>query len=81
MLVVAPPVTANLDEVVKGGGEIVTLGNLAGWPALSVPNGFGRDRLPVGLQIVGKPFDEATLIDVGRTFQSKTSWHRQRPPI
>ena len=81
LLIVAPPIEANLNDVFKGGGEIEAAGNLAGWPALSVPCGFGRDHLPVGLQIVGKPFDEAALLAVGQTFQTRTSWHRERPPV
>ncbi len=81
VLIAAPAIDANLDEVFKGGGEIEAAGNLAGLPALSVPCGFGHDHLPVGLQIVGKPFEEATIIEVGRAFQAKTTWHHQRPPL
>lgn len=81
LLIAAPPIAANLNDVFKGGGEIEAAGNLAGLPALSVPCGFGKDRLPAGLQIVGKPFDETTVIAVGRAFQAVTSWHRERPPI
>ncbi len=81
LLLVAPPTDANLDEVFKGGAEIEAAGNLAGLPALSVPCGFGKERLPAGLQIVGKAFDEATVLTVGRAFQAMTSWHRERPPI
>jgi aspartyl-tRNA(Asn)/glutamyl-tRNA(Gln) amidotransferase subunit A len=81
LLIVAPPIEANLDEVFKGGGEIEAAGNLAGLPALSVPCGFGRDHLPAGLQIVGKAFDEKTVLEVGRAFQAATSWHRERPPL
>jgi aspartyl-tRNA(Asn)/glutamyl-tRNA(Gln) amidotransferase subunit A len=81
LLIVAPPLEADLNEVFKGGGDIEAAGNLAGLPALSVPCGFGRDHLPVGLQIVGKPFDESTVIEVGRAFQAKTAWHHERPPL
>jgi aspartyl-tRNA(Asn)/glutamyl-tRNA(Gln) amidotransferase subunit A len=81
LLIVAPPIEADLNEAFKGGGEIEAAGNLAGLPALSVPCGFGREHLPVGLQIVGKPFGEASVIEVARAFQARTSWHRQRPPI
>ena len=81
VLVVAPPVDADLNEVFKGGGAIEAAGNLAGLPALSIPCGFGRDHLPAGLQIVSKPFEEATLIEVARAFQAKTAWHHERPPL
>jgi Asp-tRNA(Asn)/Glu-tRNA(Gln) amidotransferase A subunit family amidase len=53
--------------------------NLTGQPALSVPCGFSSDELPVGLQIIGRPFDEARVLGVGRAYQSLTSWHRRRP--
>jgi aspartyl-tRNA(Asn)/glutamyl-tRNA(Gln) amidotransferase subunit A len=80
VLSVAPPVEADLNEVFKGGGAIAAAGNLAGLPALSIPCGFGAEQLPAGLQIVGKPFDEGTVIEVGRAYQAKTAWHHQHPP-
>ncbi|HEY7164476.1 MAG TPA: amidase [Candidatus Binatia bacterium] len=55
--------------------------NLTGLPTLSVPCGFSEDRLPIALQLVGKPFDEATILRVGYTYQQNTDWHNQRPPI
>jgi aspartyl-tRNA(Asn)/glutamyl-tRNA(Gln) amidotransferase subunit A len=48
--------------------------NLTGLPALSVPCGF-VEGLPVGLQIIGKPFDEATLLRIGYTYEQLTHWH------
>jgi aspartyl-tRNA(Asn)/glutamyl-tRNA(Gln) amidotransferase subunit A len=53
--------------------------NLTGLPALSVPCGFA-DGLPVGLQLVGRPFDEATVLRVGHGYQEATRWHEMRPP-
>ncbi len=50
--------------------------NLAGIPGLSVPAGFSQG-MPVGLQILGKPFDEATLLRVGHAFQQVTEFHKQ----
>ncbi len=55
--------------------------NLSGLPAVSVPCGFDGDDLPIGLQIVGKPFDEATALRVADAFEQNTDWHRRRPPI
>ena len=53
--------------------------NLAGLPALSVPCGFGANGMPVGLQIVGRPFDEAGVLRLGDAFQRATDWHLRRP--
>lgn len=53
--------------------------NLTGLPALSVPCGFA-DGLPVGVQLVGRSFDEATVLRVGHAYQEATRWHEMRPP-
>jgi aspartyl-tRNA(Asn)/glutamyl-tRNA(Gln) amidotransferase subunit A len=53
--------------------------NLTGLPALSVPCGFTREGLPVGLQIVGRRHDEATVLRVGEAYQAATEWHLRRP--
>jgi aspartyl-tRNA(Asn)/glutamyl-tRNA(Gln) amidotransferase subunit A len=53
--------------------------NLAGLPALSIPCGFGANGMPVGLQIVGRPFDEAGVLRLGDAFQRATDWHLRRP--
>ncbi len=55
--------------------------NLAGLPGLSVPCGFTRARLPVGLQILGKPFDEATVLRIGRAYERDHDHWRQKPPV
>jgi aspartyl-tRNA(Asn)/glutamyl-tRNA(Gln) amidotransferase subunit A len=55
--------------------------NLAGLPAISVPCGFTGDRLPVGLQLTGRRFDEAMLLRVADAYERETEWSRQRPPI
>ncbi len=73
----APPGGAPVDA--SGFQGIIPAGNLAGLPALAVPCGFA-DNLPVGLQIVGAPFTENTLLAIGREFQAKTDWHKRRPP-
>ena len=51
--------------------------NIAGLPAMSVPCGF-IDHLPVGLQLIGKWFDEATLFTIGGAYQQVTDWHESR---
>lgn len=54
--------------------------NLAGLPALSHPAGFVND-LPVGLQLIGRPFDEATILAAAHRYQQESDWHQQLPPI
>jgi aspartyl-tRNA(Asn)/glutamyl-tRNA(Gln) amidotransferase subunit A len=59
--------------------DIYTIGaNLAGLPAISIPCGFVRD-LPVGLQLVAPPLQEARLLQVAHRFQQATDWHRRVP--
>ncbi len=52
-----------------------------GLPALSVPCGFTDDGLPTGFQLVGRPFAEATLLNVGHLYQRETDWHRRVPSV
>jgi aspartyl-tRNA(Asn)/glutamyl-tRNA(Gln) amidotransferase subunit A len=54
--------------------------NLAGLPALSLPCGFGGNGMPIGLQIIGRPFDEAGIVQVAHAYEQATEWHRKRPP-
>jgi aspartyl-tRNA(Asn)/glutamyl-tRNA(Gln) amidotransferase subunit A len=55
--------------------------NLTGLPALSIPCGFTSTGLPIGLQIAGKPFDEATVLRVGHAYEQQSDWHRRQPAI
>jgi aspartyl-tRNA(Asn)/glutamyl-tRNA(Gln) amidotransferase subunit A len=55
--------------------------NLAGLPALSLPCGFDQDGMPIGLQIIGKPFDESTIFRVAHNYEQATEWHKKRPRI
>ncbi|MES0328742.1 MAG: amidase family protein, partial [Dehalococcoidales bacterium] len=54
--------------------------NIAGVPAVSIPAGFSGG-LPVGLQIIGKPYDEATILKIADAYQQATDWHKKRPKI
>ena len=53
--------------------------NLAGLPGMSIPAGFDPGGLPVGLQLVGRYFDEARLLNVAHQFQRATDWHQRAP--
>ncbi len=55
--------------------------NLAGTPALSVPCGFSSSGMPMGLQIVGRPFAEETVMKVAHAYEQNTDWHNRRAPI
>ena len=56
--------------------------NLAGLCGLSVPCGFtASPRLPIGLQLLGRPFDEGTLLRLAHAYEQSTDWHRQRSPL
>ncbi|MEP6768618.1 MAG: amidase [Acidobacteriota bacterium] len=61
-------------------GGLIQVGNLLGYPALSVPVGFGRGGLPTGLQLLAAPFREDALIAAGREYQRRTGFHARRPP-
>ncbi len=54
--------------------------NIAGIPAISVPAGFA-DNLPIGMQIIGKPFSEETLLRIAFAYEQATDWHKRRSPL
>ena len=55
--------------------------NLTGLPAISLPCGFTKDNLPVGLQIVAQPFEESTAFRVAYAYEQATEWHERRPKL
>jgi aspartyl-tRNA(Asn)/glutamyl-tRNA(Gln) amidotransferase subunit A len=55
--------------------------NLAGLPGLSLPCGFDRSGLPIGLQIVGRPFDELAVLQTAYAYEQSTDWHQRRPSL
>jgi aspartyl-tRNA(Asn)/glutamyl-tRNA(Gln) amidotransferase subunit A len=89
----ASPVTAwqrGQRSVITGGVEESPLAaswrltypfNLTGLPALSLPCGFDSRGLPVGLQIAGRPFDEATVLRVAQAYENVRGWNAIVPPI
>jgi aspartyl-tRNA(Asn)/glutamyl-tRNA(Gln) amidotransferase subunit A len=83
---VAPSVAWRLgdkgdDPVAAYLADVFTLpASLAGLPGMSLPAGFGEGGMPVGLQLIGNYFDEATLLHAAHAFQQATDWHRRVPP-
>ena len=55
--------------------------NLNGFPAITVPCGFSDDALPIGLQLVGRPYGEETLLRAAYVYEQATDWHSRKPPI
>ena len=55
--------------------------NLAGVPGISINCGFTKAGLPVGLQIIGKPFDEETILKVAHAYEQASAWHKERPRL
>jgi aspartyl-tRNA(Asn)/glutamyl-tRNA(Gln) amidotransferase subunit A len=74
------PASSRPTPKTPGFGSLIAAANLAGLPALCLPCGFA-EGLPVAVQLVGAPFSENTLLAVGRDFQSRTEWHKKRPPV
>jgi aspartyl-tRNA(Asn)/glutamyl-tRNA(Gln) amidotransferase subunit A len=55
--------------------------NLAGLPALSLPCGFDSEGLPIGMQIIGKHFDESTILAIAYAYEQSTDWHKRKPNL
>lgn len=55
--------------------------NIAGLPGISVPSGFSSDGLPIGIQVLGKPFDEETVIHVAHAYEKNTDWSEKKPQV
>jgi aspartyl-tRNA(Asn)/glutamyl-tRNA(Gln) amidotransferase subunit A len=55
--------------------------NLAGVPGISVPCGFTSENLPIGLQLIGKHFDEESILQVAHAYEQSTDWHKRKPAL
>ncbi len=59
--------------------SLLTAWNVTSQPVLALPNGFGGNGLPLGMQILGRPFGEETILRVGHAYERATEWHARRP--
>ena len=61
--------------------SLLTAWNVTSQPVLMLPNGFGGNGLPLGMQILGRPFGEETILRVGHAYERATAWHTRRPTL
>lgn len=80
-LTCAPSIDAKMAQIFSGGNIIEAVENLIGLPAVSVPCGFDKRGLPIGLKIIGRPFGEADVLHTAHAYQSLTMWHKRRPKL
>jgi aspartyl-tRNA(Asn)/glutamyl-tRNA(Gln) amidotransferase subunit A len=81
---VSYPIDRNFSEVYlnfRGGPPIIPAGNVVGQPAISIPNGFGPNNLPTGIQFTGRVWSEPRLLSIAHAYQQATDWHRRRPNL
>src|SRR5579875_199318 len=81
---VAPPIDLPFGQALRRPNPAFALGaagNLAGLPAISVPNGFGERGLPTAIQFVGRAYDENRVLAVANAYQRLTDWHTRVPPL
>jgi aspartyl-tRNA(Asn)/glutamyl-tRNA(Gln) amidotransferase subunit A len=77
----ATPIDTEFRSAIRGSAKDImgAVGNGAGLPAISVPNGFSEQGLPTGMQFMGRAYAENTVLAVARAYQSLTDWHTQHP--
>ena len=78
-LMVSPPISKPVNDLYLT--CLIAAGNLLGLPGISVPCGFGKFGLPIGLSVVGRPLEDAQVVRVARYYQDATTWHRHYPPL
>jgi len=78
---VAPSIHDDLNKSLPYSDPVGAVGNACGLPSIALPCGFGRAHMPVGFQIMGAPFSEPTLLGLGELYQSRTRFHKERPPL
>ena len=78
---VAPPIDRDLYQTLPYPDPAGAIGNACGLPAVALPCGPGAHDMPAGFQIMGAPWDEALLLDLGELYQKRTRFHLARPPL
>ena len=81
---VAYPIDKDFDKAypgIGGGPPVIPAGNAVGQPAISVPNGFGPNELPTGIQFTGRVWSEARLLALAAAYQRATDWHKKQPKV
>lgn len=78
---VATPIDQDFDAAFRGNVRDImgAMGNGAGLPAISVPNGFSANGLPTGIQFMGQAYDENRILATARAYQSISEWHKYHP--
>ena len=77
----APPLDAHRSLAFWQRPNLFTAANVTSQPALEICNGFGAHGLPLGMQVLGRPFDDATVLHVGHAYEQATDWHHRHPPL
>jgi len=77
----ASTLETNLETDLSFADPIGGIGNLCGLPALSVPCGFTRSGLPIGIQFLAQVLNDSAVVATAEMFQAHTDWHRRRPPL
>jgi Asp-tRNA(Asn)/Glu-tRNA(Gln) amidotransferase A subunit family amidase len=77
----APKIDEEFRKVAPGSSRDIlgAIGNGAGLPSITVPNGFNIKKLPTGIQFMGKPYSENIIISAAVRFQEYTDWHHKHP--
>jgi aspartyl-tRNA(Asn)/glutamyl-tRNA(Gln) amidotransferase subunit A len=78
----ATPIGEDFRKIAPGATKDImgAVGNGCGLPAISVPDGFTQAGLPTGIQFMGKPYEENTILAIARAYQALTDWHTHHPP-
>jgi Asp-tRNA(Asn)/Glu-tRNA(Gln) amidotransferase A subunit family amidase len=80
-LSVAPTIHEDFTKTLPYPDPVGAVGNGCGLPAIALPMGPGKDGMPTSFQIMGAPFEEGLLLDLGEAYQSATRHHLAHPPV